>query len=142
MKIYRDLSELGNIKRPVLTTGTFDGVHLGHQKIIQRLQEITRKVGGESVLLTFWPHPRMVVFPDDNELKLLNTLEEKAELLEKFGIDHFVVYPFSKSFSRLSAREYTKEILVDGVQVHTVAVGYDHRFGRNREGDFNELKRF
>lgn len=139
MKIYRDLSETKGIKNPVITTGTFDGVHLGHQKILTQLIQEAKKIDGESVVLTFWPHPRMVVFPDDHNLQLLNTLEEKAQLLEAHGIDHFIIYPFSKKFSRLSAREYVKEILVDGIGVSKMAVGYDHRFGKNREGDFNSL---
>ncbi|TXC78840.1 bifunctional riboflavin kinase/FAD synthetase [Luteibaculum oceani] len=139
MKIYRDLSETKGIKNPVITTGTFDGVHVGHQKILTQLIHEAKKIDGESVVLTFWPHPRMVVFPDDHNLQLLNTMEEKAQLLESFGIDHFIIYPFSKKFSRLSAREYVKDILVDGIGVSKMAVGYDHRFGKNREGDFNTL---
>lgn len=142
MKIYRDITAAGNIKNPVLTTGTFDGVHIGHRQILTRLIQEAKKINGESVVLTFWPHPRMVVFPDDHNLKLLNTLQEKAKLLEEFGIDHFIIYPFSKKFSRLSAEEYVKEILVDTVAVKKVAVGYDHRFGKNREGDFKQLEQF
>ncbi len=142
MKIYRDLSEIKNLQNPVVTTGTFDGVHVGHQKILQYLRQCSQQVQGESVVLTFWPHPRLVIFPDDNDLKLLSTLEEKAELLERYGVDHFVIYPFSQSFSRMGAAQYVQDILVDGIGVHTMAVGYDHRFGKNREGDFSQLQAF
>ncbi len=142
MKIYRDISVATQINKAVVTTGTFDGVHTGHQQILKRVVQEAKKIGGESVVLTFWPHPRMVIFPDDHQLKLLNTLNEKASLLESFGIDHFIIYPFSKRFSRLSSEEYVKELLVDGIGVHKMAVGYDHRFGKNREGDFNALLEF
>lgn len=120
---------------PVVTIGTFDGVHLGHVSIIDRVKELAHEVGGETVLLTFYPHPRMILHPDDHNLKLLQTPEEKAEKLEIAGIDHLFIYPFSKDFSRLSAFEYVRDLLVTGLHAHTVAVGYDHRFGRNREGD-------
>ncbi len=142
MKIYRDISVATQINKAVVTTGTFDGVHTGHQQILKRVVQEAKKIGGESVVLTFWPHPRMVIFPDDHQLKLLNTLNEKASLLESFGIDHFIIYHFSKRFSRLSSEEYVKELLVDGIGVHKMAVGYDHRFGKNREGDFNALIEF
>ena len=93
MKVYNDIAQFKGVKFPVVTSGTFDGVHVGHQRIIKRLNEIAKQAGGETVLLTFYPHPRMVLFPDDNELKLLNTQEEKISLLEKQGVDHLIIYP-------------------------------------------------
>lgn len=130
------------MNRPILTTGTFDGVHIGHQKIISRLREIANRKAGETVMLTFHPHPRMVLFPDDHGLKLLSTLDEKAKLLEKAGIDHLIVYPFTEEFSRMTSVEYVRDLLVNQIGVDTVVVGYDHHFGRNREGDFEQLKEF
>src|ERR1017187_3922399 len=103
MKVYNDIGQFKGVKFPVVTSGTFDGVHLGHQKIIHRLKEIAEESHGETVILTFYPHPRMVLFPEDNELKLLNTQEEKIALLEKQGVDHLIIYPFTKQFSRLSS---------------------------------------
>jgi riboflavin kinase/FMN adenylyltransferase len=126
----------------VVTTGTFDGVHLGHQRIIDRLKEIAQKDKGETVLITFYPHPRMVLFPDDNELKMLNTQEEKAELLEHFGIDHLVVIPFTKQFSRLSSVEFVRDIIANRIGTKKLVIGYNHHFGRNREGSFEHLKEY
>ncbi|MFZ6050860.1 bifunctional riboflavin kinase/FAD synthetase [Halocola ammonii] len=142
MKIYRDISSFKNVEKPIFTTGTFDGVHIGHQKIISRLKDIARQKRGETVMLTFHPHPRMVLFPDDHGLELLSTPDEKAELLEKAGIDHLIVYPFTEEFSRMTAVEYVRDLLVNQIGVDTVVVGYDHHFGRNREGDFEQLKEF
>lgn len=122
-----------------MTIGTFDGVHLGHRSIIQQLKQLAEAVDGETVLLTFYPHPRMVLHPDDHNIQLLNTPEEKAELLREAGIEHLVVYPFSLDFSRISAYDYVRDLLVTGIGAHTVVVGYDHRFGRNREGDHSTL---
>ncbi len=139
VKIYTGFSGLKKLKNPIVTIGTFDGVHLGHTRIIQRLKELARKVDGETVLLTFYPHPRMVLHPEDHSIQLLNTAEEKAALLEKAGIEHLVIYPFSMEFSRISAFEYVRDLLVNGIGAHTVVVGYDHRFGRNREGDHQTL---
>ena len=123
----------------MVTIGTFDGVHPGHLSIINRLREIANSIGGETVLLTFYPHPRMVLHPEDHGIKLLNTPEEKAQLLEAAGIDHLIIYPFSEPFSRLTAFDYVRDLLVNGIGAHTVVVGYDHRFGRNREGDHATL---
>lgn len=123
----------------MVTIGTFDGVHLGHRSIIQQLKQLAEAVDGETVLLTFYPHPRMVLHPDDHNIQLLNTPEEKAELLREAGIEHLVVYPFSLDFSRISAYDYVRDLLVTGIGAHTVVVGYDHRFGRNREGDHSTL---
>jgi riboflavin kinase/FMN adenylyltransferase len=120
--------------------GTFDGVHIGHKTILKRITEIAHELGKESVLLTFWPHPRLVLFPDDNELKLLSTLEERIAHLESSGIDHLIIHPFSLEFSRTTALEYVRDILVRDLHVSKLVIGYDHHFGRNREGNLEELK--
>jgi len=142
MKVYTKIEDFRNIKNPVVTTGTFDGVHLGHQKIISRLIDVAKEEQGETVLLTFYPHPRMVLFPDDNELKLLNTQQEKIRLLENYGIDHLIIYPFTKEFSRLTSVEFVRNILVNSLQTKRLVIGYNHHFGRNREGSFEHLKEF
>lgn len=142
MKVYTNIQEFKSAKNVVVTIGTFDGVHLGHKVIINQLKKAAQELGGESVLLTFFPHPRMVVFPDDNELKLLNTIEERKGLLEKAGIDHLIIHPFSKAFSRLTALEFVRDILVNRLNVKKVVIGYDHHFGRNREGSFEDLVEF
>jgi riboflavin kinase/FMN adenylyltransferase len=140
MKVHTDLASFQGIARPVLTTGTFDGVHLGHQTILHRLKELARREEGETVLFTFHPHPRMVLFPNDNDLKLLSTQREKIELLEQAGVDHLLIIPFSRTFSRMKALEYVRDVLVGALNVHAVVIGYDHRFGRNREGDLAMLR--
>ena len=142
MKVYTNIEDFKNVKNPVVTTGTFDGVHLGHQKIISRVQEVAQQNAGETVLLTFYPHPRMVLFPDDNELKLLSTQQEKIELLEKCGVDHLIIYPFTKEFSRLTSVEFVRNILVNRIKTKRLVIGYNHHFGRNREGSFEHLKEF
>ena len=141
MKVYRSLAEFNTLECAVATTGTFDGVHLGHQKILNQLVQTAKKVGGESVLLTFDPHPRVVLQPDV-ELKLLSSIEEKIELLEKSGLDHLIIHPFSKEFSRTPSLEFVREILVNTIGVKHLVIGYDHHFGRNREGSFEHLKEF
>lgn len=142
LKVHTHIDQPLPIHNPVLTTGTFDGVHQGHKKILQELIRSAKEYGGESVLFTFFPHPRMVLFPEDNDLKLINTQQEKIALLEEIGLDHLIVYPFSKEFSRLSALEYVRDILVNLIGVQKVVVGYDHHFGKNREGDFNQLQEY
>jgi riboflavin kinase/FMN adenylyltransferase len=139
MQVHTDISSFRSVRRPVLTTGTFDGVHRGHRSILDRLTERARKEEGESVLFTFHPHPRMVLFPGDNDLKLLNTQAEKIALLEAAGLDHLLVVPFSRQFSRMHAVDYVRDVLVGAIGVHAVVIGYDHRFGRNREGDLSLL---
>jgi len=140
MRVHTDLSTFKDVDRPVLTTGTFDGVHLGHQTILHRLKEIAQREEGNSVLFTFYPHPRMVLHPHDNDLKLLTTQKEKTELLEAAGLDHLVVVPFSRTFSRMHALDFVRDTLVDQLRIHAMVIGYDHRFGRNREGDFTLLR--
>lgn len=142
MKVYTDIIDFKNVKNAVVTTGTFDGVHLGHQKIISRLKNVAKENDGETVLLTFYPHPRMVLFPDDNDLKLLSTQEEKIELLEHYGIDHLIIHPFTKAFSRLTSVEFVRNILVNSLNTKYLVIGYNHHFGRNREGSFEHLKEY
>ncbi len=142
MKVFRDIRHLPEFKNPSVTTGTFDGVHLGHRQIISKVTESARKMQGESVILTFYPHPRMVLFPDDNDLKLLNTQDEKIALLEQAGVDNLIIIPFTKEFSRLSSVEFVREILVTGIGTRKLVIGYDHHFGRNREGSFEHLKEY
>lgn len=142
MKVYTSIEDFKDVRNPVVTTGTFDGVHVGHQKIIARLKEVAKEENGETVLLTFYPHPRMVLFPEDNELKLINTQQEKIELLEKYGIDHLIIYPFTKDFSRLTSVEFVRNILVNKIKTKRLVIGYNHHFGRNREGSFEHLKEY
>ena len=139
VKIYNAIEEIGPIRNPVLTTGTFDGVHKGHQKILSRIKEGAKKINGESILLTFHPHPRMVLFPEDNDLMLLNSQKEKLELLEAAGIDHVIIHPFTKKFSRLSSLEFVRGLLVNQIGVRKLVIGYNHHFGRNREGSLEHL---
>jgi len=140
MKIYHSLDDFTRLKYGVVTSGTFDGVHLGHQKILHRLYEIAKKNNGESVVITFWPHPRMVLHPTDLSLKLLNTFEEKADLLREQNVDHLIRIPFTKEFSQLSSQEFITQVLVNTIGTKKLVIGYDHRFGKNREGSFEQLK--
>jgi len=140
MKIYHNVDDFTRLEYAVVTSGTFDGVHLGHQKILSRLKEIAEKNNGETVVITFWPHPRFILRPDDNSLKLLNTFEEKAELLKEQGIQHLIRIPFTKEFSQLSSEEFITKILVKTIGTKKLVIGYDHRFGKNREGSFEQLK--
>ncbi|HXC04771.1 MAG TPA: bifunctional riboflavin kinase/FAD synthetase [Bacteroidia bacterium] len=142
MKIYREINSFRDVRQPVLTTGTFDGVHLGHKKIINRLLELAQATDGESVVLTFDPHPRMVLYPDDDSLRLLSTLDEKIELLAQAGVQHLIIYPFTKEFSRLSSLDFVRNILVNQIHTRKLVIGYNHHFGRNREGSFEHLKEF
>ena len=127
-------------KNPVVTTGTFDGVHLGHQQIIDRLIRSAKENQGESVVVTFDPHPRSVLFPNDSSLKLLQSVEEKAERLSALGVDHLLVIPFDKAFAEMSADDYIRKIIVDLIGASKLVIGYDHQFGKNREGSFLKLK--
>jgi riboflavin kinase / FMN adenylyltransferase len=142
VKVYRNIEEFENKQNAIVTTGTFDGVHFGHQKIITRLKEVAQQVKGETVIITFFPHPRLVLFPEDNDLKLINTLDEKIELLRDAGIDHLIIIPFTKEFSRLSSLEFVQEILVKRIGTKRLVIGYDHHFGKNREGSFEHLKQY
>ncbi|OJJ20146.1 riboflavin biosynthesis protein RibF [marine bacterium AO1-C] len=140
MKIHRGLTSFDSTGYSIVTSGTFDGVHVGHQKILARLQEISDQSQGETVLITFWPHPRIVLSNGNTDLKLLSTIEEKARLLEQHGVDHLVILPFTKDFSQLSPDEFIQQVYVQGVGTHKLVIGYDHRFGKNREGGFDYLK--
>ena len=140
MKIYHQLADFHPPQYSVVTSGTFDGVHLGHQKILGRLKELAARKQGETVLLTYWPHPRLILQPEDNSLRLLTTLTEKVKLLEELGVDHLIILPFTKELSQMSSEEFIREILVEKVQTKTLVIGYDHKFGKNREGSFEYLK--
>lgn len=140
MKIHRNLNSF-HAQNPVLTIGTFDGVHLGHRKIIDRLHDLAKTINGESVIFTFDPHPRKVVAPGETTLRLLTTLEEKIVLFKQSGIDHLIIYPFTPEFSRLTYEEFVEQVLVDQIHTKFLVVGYDHKFGKNRQGDFEFLKK-
>jgi riboflavin kinase/FMN adenylyltransferase len=140
LKIYSNIQEFTTSKKTILTLGTFDGVHVGHRKIIEQITQIANKEDLESVVLTFFPHPRMVL--QDTEIKLLNTIEEKTELMASLGVNHFIVHPFDKEFSRLTAEEFVEEILVNKLHISKIVIGYDHRFGRNRTANIDDLIRF
>ena len=141
MKVHYSFDAINTIKNPVLTIGTFDGVHVGHQKILKRLNEEARRNGGESVLFTFHPHPRLVLDPGNTDLKILQTQEEKIRKLERMGLDHLIIYPFTKDFSNTKAEDFIREFLVEKLHVHTIVVGYDHQFGKNREGSLEHLEK-
>ena len=138
MQVIQDLRQYQKTGTVVATNGTFDGVHLGHQIILKRLIELAKEVGGESVVLTFWPHPRFVL-QSDQRLKLLSTFEERCALLARNGIDKIVRIPFTREFSNFSSNDFIQKILVDKVGVDCLVIGYDHRFGKNREGSFEYL---
>jgi riboflavin kinase / FMN adenylyltransferase len=139
VKIYHDINTF-KARKSVVTIGTFDGVHRGHQRVIQRLREIAVKEGGESVILTFYPHPRLVTSSNEANLRLLTTLEEKELLFERSGVDHLIVFPFTKSFSELQYSEFVEKILIGKLKIHYLVIGYDHRFGKNREGGYEYLQ--
>lgn len=138
MVIYNDLNKF-NVKHPVISIGMFDGVHLGHKHIISNLQQIAKKTNGESVLITFSPHPRLFLNPTDSNLQLINTIEEKFELLEKSGVDNLLIIPFTKDFSELTSCQFIENFLVEKIKLSHLVVGYNHRFGKNREGSFKNL---
>lgn len=139
MKIYRNISEFIKPQYTVLTVGTFDGVHLGHQKILERLKAIAIEHGGNVVVLTFHPHPRTILFGRESGFEMLNTIPEKADLLSRMGVDHLVIQPFTLDFSRMEYDLFVKEMLVDGLGVKTLVIGYDHQFGHRRKGNMAEL---
>jgi riboflavin kinase/FMN adenylyltransferase len=140
MRIYYNLDDFTRLDNAVVTSGTFDGVHLGHQKILKRLKEIALKNGGETVVITFWPHPRLILKPEEDSLRLLTTFEEKADLLKQQGIQHLLRLTFTKEFSQITSLMFIKKILVDTIGTKKLVIGYDHRFGNNREGSFEQLK--
>lgn len=139
MRVYKDLSDF-RADKPVVTIGVFDGVHKGHNAILSKLVSRAGKLGGESVVLTLWPHPRIVLKKDLKNLHLLNSLEEKKWLLEKSGIDHLVILPFTEEVSQLSACDFIKEILVDQIGVEHLLIGYDHHFGKGGKGSYRDVQ--
>jgi riboflavin kinase/FMN adenylyltransferase len=141
LNVFPSISEFNSTKKTIVTIGTFDGVHIGHQKIIEKLIQETKKADCESLILTFFPHPRMVL-NGSSSIKLLNTINEKSSLLEKMGLDNLVVHPFDKKFSNLSAEEFVKTILVDSFNIKKIIIGYDHRFGNNRAANIDDLISF
>jgi riboflavin kinase / FMN adenylyltransferase len=140
LNVYHSLDSIPPINRPVLTLGTFDGVHLGHQSILAHLKKTAQEIGGETVVFTFHPHPRIALHPDDHGLELIQPLDERIKKLEAFGIDHLILCPFTREFSRISATEFVRNILVNKLHVHTMTIGYNHHFGRNREGSLELLR--
>lgn len=141
LKTYNSINSFKSAKKTIATIGTFDGVHIGHRKILEKIIHSAKDLDCESLVLTFFPHPRMVL-QENSEVKLLNTLKEKSDLLEKIGIDNLIVHPFDKEFSRLTAEEFVKTILVDQLNIQKIIIGHDHRFGRNRTADINDLITF
>ena len=141
MKIVQNTSNFSVKDETYVTIGTFDGVHFGHQKIIEKLVKEAKKANKKSVVLTFFPHPRMVL-QKDASLKLLNTIEERATLLEKTDLDYLIIHPFSKEFSRMSALEFVRDILVKQLNISKLIIGYDHHFGKNREGNITQLSEY
>lgn len=142
LKVYHSVKNFGNVTNPIVTMGTFDGVHVGHRSLLDRINSIAEQEQGESVLLTFHPHPRLVLFPEQNDLRMLNSPTEQIERLEAAGLQHLIIQPFDLAFSRLSALEYVRSLIVEGIGAHKMVVGYDHRFGKNREGDFRLLREY
>lgn len=140
MKIHYSLDQF-QASAPVVTIGTFDGLHKGHQAILDKLKKLAGDMNGESVVFTFYPHPRVVTSPDESSLRLLTTIEEKIQLFTKFGIDHLIIYPFDKAFSEMSYADFVKNILVEKLHTSCLVVGYDHKFGKNREGGFEYLQK-
>jgi riboflavin kinase/FMN adenylyltransferase len=138
VKVTHDYSQFSSPKKTIVTIGTFDGVHIGHQKIISQLLNASKNKNETSVLLTFFPHPRMVLQKDSN-IKLINTIDEKINLLEKIGLEELIIHPFNREFSRLTALEFVRDILVHKLNISKLIIGYDHHFGKNREGNFEQL---
>jgi len=141
LKLFHSINDFQSTKKTILTLGTFDGVHIGHKKILERITQNTENGKYESLVLTFFPHPRMVL-QEKSEIKLLNTISEKTELLEATGIENLIVHPFNESFSRLTAEEFVHTILVDKFQIQKIIIGHDHRFGRNRTANIDDLIAF
>ena len=141
MKLFHSINDFQSTKKTILTLGTFDGVHIGHKKILERITENTENGKYESLVLTFFPHPRMVL-QEKSEIRLLNTIGEKIKLLEATGIENLVVHPFNESFSRLTAEEFVRTILVEKFQIQKIIIGHDHRFGRNRTANIDDLIAF
>lgn len=142
MKVYKNLEDLPILKNAVLTIGSFDGVHRGHQKILARIHQLATNIDGKSVVITFHPHPRIVLRPDDPEIRMITTIDEKIALMESFGIDVLVIVPFNKEFHNQSPDEYIENFLIEKFHPRYIVIGYDHRFGKNRAGDIHFLKKY
>lgn len=142
MQVYHNLDEIPGFNGLVLTQGTFDGVHLGHVKVLENVVSEARNSGMESMLLTFFPHPRLVLYPNDNDLRMLSSLDEKINQVKNCGIDHMLILPFTSEVASLSPFDFVQGLLVNKLNVSTVIVGYDHRFGKNREGCFKDLLQY
>lgn len=138
MKTFQSIFDYKKEKKTILTLGTFDGVHLGHQKILKKLVQESSEENWESILLTFFPHPRMIL-KQDSQIQLLNTIEEKSNLIEKTGINTLIIHPFDETFSELSAEDFVKKILIDQLNLSKIIIGHDHKFGKNRSADINDL---
>lgn len=142
MKIYRSLDEFTPLSNAIVTIGTFDGVHIGHQKILSKLKECAEQTGGETVLLTFFPHPRLIINPDDENLRLINDIEEKSNRLALSWIDHLIITPFTRDFSNQTPEEYISNVLVEKLGTKKIVIGYDHHFGKDRKGSIKDLLHF
>jgi len=142
MKVIRGLDGISEFERAVITIGSFDGLHLGHQKIFKRLRSISNQIDGVSVVITFDPHPRQIIYPKDNSLRLINTVDEKIELLSKLDVDYLLLMPFTIEFSQIHPKEYVEKFLIKSIKPAYIVVGYDHHFGLNRGGDFNMLRSY
>lgn len=138
LKIFYSINDFNSTKKTILTLGTFDGVHIGHKKILKKITKNTENQKYESLVLTFFPHPRMVL-QEHSDIKLLNTINEKIDLLEKIGIENLVIHPFDEAFSKLTAEEFVRSILVDRLHIQKIIIGHDHRFGRNRTANIDDL---
>lgn len=141
MQVHYDIENLPAFRNAVITIGTFDGVHIGHRQVINRLKSEAETVNGESVIITFHPHPRKIVSSAILGIRLINTLDEKTELLREMGIDHLVIVPFTDAFANQSAGDYLVNFLIGKFHPHTIIIGYDHRFGRDRLGDYRLLEK-
>ncbi|WP_183566974.1 bifunctional riboflavin kinase/FAD synthetase [Mucilaginibacter sp. SP1R1] len=141
MRVYNHIDEFTAVKNAVVTIGTFDGVHIGHRKIISGIKDLAKSTHGETVILTFFPHPRMILHPEDESLKLITTINEKAQLMEALGVDHLIITPFSRDFSNQTAESYIRDVLVNKIGTKKIVIGYDHRFGKDRQGGLDDLLR-
>lgn len=142
MKIHEGITDFGPVKNPVVTIGTFDGVHLGHQAIFQKMKEEATRIHGETVVITFYPHPRIVLGLDNSQLRFINTQEKKVKLVEKAGINHLIVMKFTREFASQSSEDFIKKLVIDKVKPALVITGYDHHFGKNREGNYDLLLQY
>jgi riboflavin kinase/FMN adenylyltransferase len=142
MRIYNNTDQLPSFRQAVITIGTFDGVHTGHARILEQLRQEAARIDGETVIVTFYPHPRKIVKGGSEQIRLINTLEEKIQLLSWLQIDNLVIVPFTEAFSQLTAEEYIKDFLLAKFHPHTVIIGYDHRFGKGRLGDYHLLEQY